>query len=158
MNHIKTTYVQGSTPKVYTLEGLSAVKSVLFSLLEKEKSAIWIYGLAENENIINVLNDKLMHSFHLERIKKHIELKMLFYRFPKEEVKTLSNLKFTEARLLPKNQQSEVSQITHIVCDGHVYITLWIDPIHTIVIENDLVAKEYIDLYDILWKHSEKVV
>ena len=158
MNLIKTTYVSGSTPKVYTLEGLNAVKSVLFSLLEKEKATIWIYGLAENENIINVLNDRLMHSFHLERIKKHIELKMLFYKFPQEEVKTLSNLKFTEARLLPKNQQSEVSQITHIVCDGHVYITLWIDPIHTIVIENNLVAKEYIDLYDILWKHSEKVV
>ena len=141
MNYIKTTYVSGQTPKVYTLEGLNAVKSVLFSLLENEKSVIWIYGLAENENIINVLNDKLMHSFHLERIKKHIELKMLFYKFPKEEVKTLSNLKFTEAKLLPKNRQSEISQITHIVCDSHVYITLWVDPVCTIVIENDLVAK-----------------
>ena len=69
MNYIKTTYVSGQTPKVYTLEGLNAVKSLLFSLLDK-KSEVWIYGLAENENMINVLNDRLMHSFHLERIKK----------------------------------------------------------------------------------------
>lgn len=48
MDYIKTTYVSGQTPKVYTLEGLNAVKSLLFSLLEK-KSDIWVYGLAENE-------------------------------------------------------------------------------------------------------------
>ncbi len=35
MNYIKTTYVTGQSPKVYTLEGLNAVKSILFSLLEK---------------------------------------------------------------------------------------------------------------------------
>lgn len=157
MNYIKTTYVSGQTPKVYTLEGLNAVKSILFSLLEKE-SDVWIYGLAEDENIINVLNDKMMHSFHIERIKKHIELKMLFYKIPHEEIKTLSNLKFTEARLLPKTRQSKTSQITQIVCNGFVYITLWIHPIYTIVIENDIIAKEYLDLYNILWNYSEKVV
>lgn len=157
MNYIKTVYVSGQTPKVYTLEGLNAVKSILFSLLEK-KSDVWIYGLAENENIINVLNDKLMHSFHLERIKKHIELKLLFYKFPEEEIKTLSNLKFTEARLLPKTQQSKTSQITQIVCEGFVYITLWIHPIHTIVIENEAVAKKYLDLYKLLWNYSEEIV
>ena len=140
MNYIKTTYVSGQTPKVYTLEGLNAVKSILFGLLEKELE-IWIYGLAEKENIINVLNDRLMHSFHLERIKKHIELKQLFYKFPEEQIKTLSNLKFTEARLLPKTQQSKTSQITQVVCKGSVYITLWIHPIYTIVIENDIIAK-----------------
>jgi sugar-specific transcriptional regulator TrmB len=157
MDYIKTTYVPGQTPKVYTLEGLNAVKSLLFSLLER-KSDVWIYGLAENESIVNVLNDKLMHSFHIERIKKHIGLKLLFYRFPNEEIRTLSNLKFTEARLLPKTQQSKTSQITQIVSDGCVYITLWVHPIHTIVIENEVIAKEYLDLYNLLWNHSEKVV
>ncbi|MDP3917241.1 MAG: helix-turn-helix domain-containing protein [Nanoarchaeota archaeon] len=156
MDYIKTTYVSGQTPKVYTLEGLNAVKIILFSLLEK-KSDVWIYGLAENENIINVLNDRLMHSFHIERIKKNIELKLLFYKLPDEEIKIVSNLKFTEARLLPKTQQSKASQITQIVCDGFVYITLWIHPIYTIVIENDIIAKEYLDLYHILWDYSKKI-
>lgn len=157
MDYIKTTYVSGQTPKVYTLEGLNAVKSILFGLLEKN-SDVWIYGLAENENIIDVLNNKLMHSFHIERIKRHIELKLLFYKIPEEEIKTLSNLKFTEAKLLPIDQQSKISQITQIVCGDSVYITLWIDPIHTIVIENGPIAKEYLDLYNILWNHSKKVI
>jgi len=157
MNHIKATYVSGQTPKVYTLEGLSAVKSILFSLLEK-KSEIWMYGLGENEHLINVLDESIMHSFHIERLKKNIPLKLLFYKIPQDEVKILSNLKFTEARLLPKSQQSKISQITQIVCDGSVYLTLWIHPIHTIVIENDVIAKEYIDLYNILWNHSAKIV
>ncbi len=99
-----------------------------------------------------------MHSFHLERIKKHIELKLLFYKFPEEEIKLLSNLKFTEARLLPKTQQSKTYQITQIVCQGSVYITLWIHPIYTIVIENDIIAKEYFDFYTLLWNHSEKLL
>jgi sugar-specific transcriptional regulator TrmB len=157
MDYIKTTYVSGQTPKVYTLEGLNAIKSILFGLLEK-KSDVWIYGLAENENMLNLLNDKLMHSFHLERIKKHIALKLLFYKLPEEEIKMLGNIKFTEARLLPKTQQSKVSQITQIVCEGCVYITLWMDPIHTIVIENDAISREYIDFYDILWANSKSVL
>jgi len=157
MNYIKTSYVHGSTPKVYTLEGLNVIKSVLFSLLEK-KSDIWIYGLAEDENIINLLNDKLMHSFHLERIKKQIELKLLFYKNPIEEIKKIGGLKFTEARLLPKNQQSKNSQITQIVCGDCVYITLWIQPIYTIIIENEIVSKEYLDLYKILWEYSKDIV
>lgn len=157
MNFIKTTYISGQTPKVYTLEGLSAIKSILFGLLEK-KSDIWIYGLAENENVINLLNDRLMNSFHLERIKNHIQLKLLFYKIPREEIKTLAHLKFTEGRLLPKNQQSKTSQITQIVCNDSVYITLWIDPIYTIVIENNIIAKEYFDFYNILWTYSQKVI
>lgn len=98
-----------------------------------------------------------MHSFHIERIKKHINFKLLFYKIPEEEIKTLSNLKFTEARLLPKAQQSKTSQITQIVCDGFVYITLWIHPIYAIVIENEVIANEYLDLYHILGDYSKKV-
>jgi sugar-specific transcriptional regulator TrmB len=156
MNYINTTYASGQTPKVYTLEGLNAVKSIIFSLLEK-KSAIWIYGLAENENLINVLNDKIMHAFHLERVKKQIELKLLLYKSPKIE-HIFDKIKFTEARLLPKTQQAKSSQITQIVCNGSVYITLWIHPIYTIVIENDVIAKEYLDFYNILWNYSKQIV
>src|SRR3989344_4102018 len=155
LEYIKTTYISGQTPKVYTLEGLNAVKSILFGLLEK-KSEIWVYGLAENESLINVFNDRLMHSFHLERIKKRIPMKLLFYKLPEEEIKILGSLKFTEAKLLPKVQQSKASQITQIVCGGSVYITLWIHPIHTIIIENEIIAKEYIDFYNLLWSHSEE--
>jgi sugar-specific transcriptional regulator TrmB len=156
MKYISTTYVGGQTPTVYTLEGFNAVKNIIFSLLEK-RSDIWIYGLAENENLTNVLNDKLMNSFHIERIKRHIELKLLFYKLPEQEEKLLSNMKFTEVRLLPKTQQSKISQITQIVCDGSVYITLWIHPIYTIVIENDVIAKEYVDFYKILWNYSRSL-
>ncbi len=156
MSYIKTAYISGQTPNVYIIEGLNSMKSILFMLLEK-KSDIWIYGLAENENIINVLNDRLVHSFHLERIKNKIELKLLFYKVPKEEIKALSKIKFTEARLLPKMQQSKNSQITHIVCNNFVYITLWVHPVHTIVIENNAIAKEYLDLYNLLWNSSKKI-
>ena len=156
MSYINTTYVSGQTPKVYTLEGLNAVKSIIFGLLEKN-STIWIYGLAEKENMINILNEKFMHAFHIERTKRGIDLKLLFYKTPAGEEDLLNNIGYTEARLLPKTQQAKSSQITQIVCDGSVYITLWIDPIYTIVIENDIIAKEYVDFYSILWNYSKKI-
>lgn len=37
MRYINTIYVSGQTPKVYTLEGLNAVKSIIFGLLEKNQ-------------------------------------------------------------------------------------------------------------------------
>lgn len=157
IDHIKKNYESGKALKVYILEGLNIVRSVLLSLLDK-KADIWIYGLAEDEDIINLLNDRLMHSFHIERIKREINLKLLFYKQPIGEIKKISNMKYTHARLLPKNQQSKNSKITQIVCDNCVYTTIWISPIHTIVIENDIISKEYTDLYDILWNYSKEVV
>jgi len=59
---------------------------------------------------------------------------------------------------LPKNQQSKTAQITQIVCKDVVYTIIWIQPIHIIVIENDVVANEYIDLYKILWDVSKNIV
>ncbi|MEK6818390.1 MAG: hypothetical protein AABY10_00480, partial [Nanoarchaeota archaeon] len=61
-------------------------------------------------------------------------------------------------RLLPKNQQSRASQITQIDCCGFVYINLWVDPIHSIVIESEIIAKEYLDLYNILWEYSKPII
>lgn len=109
--------------------------------------------------MINLLHDKIMNAFHVERIKREIQLKMLFYRIPSgEEENLIGKIKFTSARLLPKTQQAKTSQITQIVCDGSVYITLWIHPIYTIVIENDIIAKEYVDFYTILWNYSKEIV
>jgi hypothetical protein len=70
-------YLPGQTPKVYTVEGLKAVKSLLFGLLKKNADIIWLYGLAENKEIMNLLKERLMNSFHLERIKKR--LNSIFY-------------------------------------------------------------------------------
>lgn len=158
MDYIKTIYLPGQIPKIYTVEGISAVKSILFGILEKKSDLLWIYGLTENKNIMDLLKNTLMNSFHLERIKKQIKLKLLFNKLPTEGIKALTKLKLIEAKLLPKNQQTDNSQITQIVCDGSVYITLWLDPISTIVIENELIAKEYLDLYEILWEHSKDIV
>jgi hypothetical protein len=85
-----------------------------------------------------------MRSFHLERIKKNIKLRLFFYKVSKEGGKILNNLKLVEYRTLPFEQHVESSKVTKIVCEGIIYIILWTDPTQTIVIENDLVAKEYL--------------
>lgn len=158
MDYIKTIPLSGqTTPKIYTLEGANAMKNILFGLLEREGGIIWIYGLTEHKKILDFLKSPLMNSFHMERIKKQIKIRLLFNKSPEEEIKNLSKLKLTKAKLLPKTQQKEVSQITQIVCNGSVYITLWLDPVTTIVIENEMIAKEYSDLYKILWNHSKDI-
>lgn len=157
MIYLKTINLPKQVPKIYTVEGISAVKSPLFGILEKKSDLVWVYGLAENKDIMNLLKNKLANSFHIERIKKKIKLKLLFNKLPTEELKEFTKLKLTESRLLPKNQQTKSSQITQIVCADSVYITLWLDPISTIVIENEAIAKEYSDLYNILWAHSKEL-
>jgi sugar-specific transcriptional regulator TrmB len=156
MEHLRIAYAHGHTPSIYTLEGSSALKSILFALLNK-KSDVWIYGIAEDEGILNILNDRLMHPFHIERIKNQIKFKLFFYKSPARGVGSINNSKFTEARLLSKARQSEVSKVTQIVCGGSVYITLWAHPIYTIVIDSKEVAEEYLDLYNIIWGHSKEL-
>ena len=158
MEYIKTIYLPNQIPKIYTLEGLNSVKSILFGILEKKSKLIWIYGLNENKDMRCLMNDKLMNSFHIERIKKKIKLNLLFNKSPSAGLKSLSKLKLIESKLLPRNQQTDNSQITQIVCEDSVYITLWLDPICTIVIENELIAKEYSDLYEVLWNHSKEII
>lgn len=158
MDYIKTIYLPGQTPRVYTLEGVNAVRSILFGILEEKSDLVWIYGLVENKHLMNLMNDKLMNSFQIERIKKQIKMRLLFNKSPTGKTKNISKLKLIEAKLLPKNQQTDNSQITQIVYNNFVYITLWLDPICTIVIENELIAREYSDLYEILWNHSKEII
>jgi sugar-specific transcriptional regulator TrmB len=158
MEYIKTIYLPGTAPKIYTLDGVNAVKSILFGVLEKEADIVWIYGLAENKHMLDLMKGKLMNSFHIERIKKQIKMKFLFNQLPTGGIKEFTKLKLVETKLLPRNQQTDDSQITQIVCGNSVYITLWLDPICTIVIENDLIAREYSDLYELLWEHSKEII
>jgi len=157
MDYIKTIYLPGQIPKIYTVEGASAVKSLLFGILEKNSDLVWIYGLAENEHMMDLMGDRLMNSFHMERINKKIKMRLLFDKMPTGGIKEITKLNLVETKLLPKNRQTKTSHMTQIVCDGFVYITLWLDPICTIVIENKLIAKEYSDLYEILWNHSKDI-
>jgi len=144
------------TPKVYVVEGVNALKNILFGLLEHE-TPIWIYGLAEKEEIMKFLNERIMNTFHLERIKKRILLKCLFYNYPLEKIKDFNKIKLAEARILPKTHQARSYQISQIVCGNNLYLTMWIQPIYTIVIENELIAKEYIDFYSFIWDHCEEI-
>jgi sugar-specific transcriptional regulator TrmB len=158
MDYIKTIYLPGQIPKIYTLEGANVLKNILFGILEKKTEVVWIYGLTEDKKTVDLLKSKLMNSFHIERIKKQIKIKLLFNKLPINGLKELTKTKLIEAKLMPKTHQTNYSKITQIVCDGSVYITLWLDPVSTIVIENEFIAKEYLNLYEILWNHSKDII
>ncbi len=156
INYLQKLYVRTDSPKVYVLEGLGAVKNILFSLLD-QKEPIWIYGLAEKEEVTNLLRERFIQMFHAERIKNKIPLKCLFYNYPLEDVQELNKMRFTEARVLPSTDRPKSSEMSQIACKGKLFVTIWMHPIYTIVIESEVIEKEYSDFFSLLWSHSEKL-
>lgn len=155
ISYLQKNFMRTNTPKVYVLEGLGAFRNILFSLLEL-KEPIWMYGLAENEDVANLLRERFIQTFHIERIKNKIPLKVLFHDYPASEVKALNKMRYTQARLLSPDQKPKSSEMSQITCKDRLYVTLWMHPIYTIVIENDVVAKEYTEFFNIIWNSAKE--
>lgn len=154
MNHLQKYYISGTenlNAKVYVLHGYDAMKNIFLSLLEN-KDPIWVYGIAEKEEISNLL---INPSFHFERIKKKIPLKCLFHQNQIEIIKDIHRMKFTEARILSKAHQDESSQISQILSGNKLCLIVMTKPIHTIVIESSTIAKDYLDSYMRVWNYSK---
>ncbi len=148
--------INETSPKVYVLEGIESIKNVFFSLLEIQEP-IWVYGLADKDETLKLLNDRSLRNFHLERISKKIPIKYLFYSYLTDKIKEINKFKLAEARIIPENRQTKRTHISQILCGKKLYLTIWIDPIYTIVIENELITKEYTEFYTFLWDYCEKV-
>lgn len=156
VDYLQKAFKNTSTPKVYVIEGLNSLKNMLFGMLEIGEP-IWLYGISEKDEVNKLLNEKSMISFHIERARKNIPLRGLFYDYPKEKMIELNKLKLTEARYLPKTHQGKIYQISQIACGERLLFTIWIKPTYTIVIENDLISQEYVEFYNFLWNYCEKV-
>lgn len=156
MAYLQTNYNKNDVPKVYVLEGLDALKHLLFSAIEL-KETIWMYGLAEKSDVTNLLRERFMEMFHIQRMKNQVKLKCLFYKYPLEEVKELNKMSYTEGRILPAGSEPKSETMSQITCKGRLYVTLWAPPLYTIVIENEQIAKEYTHFFSVLWNASQPV-
>lgn len=156
ISYLQSNYMKKEVPKVYVLEGLDALKHLLFSAIE-QKETIWMYGLAEKNDVTNLLRERFIEMFHIQRIKKQVKLKCLFYNYPIEEVRELNKMSYTEGRILPEGSEPKSSQMSQITCKDKLYVTFWTHPLYTIVIENEAIAKEYTHFFSVLWNASQPV-
>ena len=130
------------------IEGISAFRAELNLLLDLNEP-IFAYGIPKDAP------DSLggfIHDFHKRRISKKIEMKHIYNRAANKRVRELNKLDCTEARYLPSIFDS---RITTLICGDKVMLIFWEDPVSTIIIENETIAKTYQNYFEIIWREAK---
>jgi sugar-specific transcriptional regulator TrmB len=134
--------------EAHIAEGMKAVKNMFLHFLEINQT-LFVYGAPK---IAVELIRPFLENFHLQRAEKKMWMKHIYNSDAIERVKYIKkNLKFTDARVLPKEYDSPIA--THICGDEVVFILWQANPL-VIQIKNKELAKAYKGYYDILWQKA----
>lgn len=135
--------------KIKYSKGVFALREALESLLESK--SIEVYGIpGKASEIIG----PMLKKFHKTRIKKKILMRHIYNASAIERVNYLNKMKYTEARILPK--QYDTSASTNIA-GNKIAIFLWDKEITVIEMDDKEIAKSYKNYFEILWKKAKKI-
>jgi sugar-specific transcriptional regulator TrmB len=128
-------------------KGVFALRSVVESLLEGK--SIELYGIpGKAPDIIG----PMLKKFHKNRIRKKILMRHIYNATAIDRVKFLNKMKYTEARILPKQYDTSA---TTIISGDKIAIFLWDKDITVIEMYDKEIAKTYKNYFEILWKKAK---
>jgi len=134
--------------RIEMAEGIRAFRIIFNDLLEKNKD-IFVYGIPKDavEKVGGFIND-----FHERRIQKGIIMKHIYNQDAGRRIKYLNEMPCTEARYLPSTYDTTIMTM---ICGDTVLLTFWEEPIFTIIIENETIAKAYKQYFEIFWEEAK---
>ncbi|MEN9626165.1 MAG: hypothetical protein RL557_493 [archaeon] len=131
-------------------KGIFALREAIESLLSSSEP-VDVFGIPpQASDIIG----PMLKDFHKERIGRKIRMRHIYNASAIKRVKWLNSLNYTEARILPKKYDSNVT--TNVQGDK-VMIFVWGDQIEVIEIVNEEIAKTYQNYFNILWTKSKPI-
>ncbi|MEM0465653.1 MAG: helix-turn-helix domain-containing protein [Candidatus Pacearchaeota archaeon] len=131
-------------------KGVFALREAISSWLDL-KETINVFGIpGKAPEIIG----PMLKKFHNTRIKRKILMRHIYNASAIDRVKFLNKLNYTEARVLPKKYDSNV---TTIICKDKVTIFLWDDDVTVIEMQDIEIAKTYKNYFEILWRKAKKI-
>ena len=137
--------------KVNIYEGKKGLKAIHEDILKdlKQGGEFFVFGAPKEAN---EQFEPYFQDFHKRRIKQNIRLKIIYKNDVKEYAKTRERMKFTEVRYTPENLTSPV-WIT--VYDGKTILFVIGDILLGIVIENDTIATNFKEYFELVWRLSK---
>ena len=118
---------------VINAEGLTAVKTAIFNLLETKKEILFQGFPMETQHLLG----GFLIGFHNERIKKSIPSKQLYPKYILEDIKITKPSKIDELRTYSKKNKEKTSIA---ISEDYVVLISWSKPIFTISIKNNLLV------------------
>ena len=134
--------------RINMTEGKFGLREAIMSMLETGEP-ISVFGIPAKaiEEI-----GPIMDEFHKERVKKGIHMRHIYNSDGIDRIHYLNSLKFTEAKHLPSKYDSPVS--TNI-SGNKVILILWNKDYNIIEIEDEDIAKSYLNYFEILWRAAK---
>lgn len=139
--------------EVQIYEGLTAVKQLLDSMLQKRK-AINVFGAPK---IAPELFGSFIQQFHKKRALLKVQMNHIYNTDAVERGKYLNTIPFTHCKFLPEKVNSPVA--TNI-CGDEVFMILFNkEPKNNmcIRIKNPLIAQSYQNYFDFMWETAKEI-
>src|SRR3989344_531160 len=134
--------------KVNVYEGEKGLKAIHEDILKELKQGEEFLVLGAPKEA-NEQFEPYFLDFHKRRIKSKIKLKIIYKKDVKEYAKTREKMYFSEVRYLPENLTSPMWITTYK--DKSILFVIG-DIILGIVIENKVIANNFKEYFELLWK------
>jgi len=136
--------------------GIFALRNSFSNIIKLEKP-IKLWGGVQS-NMINIIGEGFIKNIQEQLVKKKIKLKRIYVKninelHDKKGDKIICNSPFIETRYFSKEVKSYVMTV---ICEDIVLIIIFIEPILTIEIKNQEIAKAYNQCFELLWKHANE--
>lgn len=140
-------------PKVEVYEGKEGMKTVMNSILRSGVREFLVYGSSRSSyEIVPYFIEK----WHRERIKKKIKIKIIYNntKETREKIKKFPKaLKLVDYRLMPITLESPTATMIY---GNKVILQSWTKEPFAVLIENELMASNYKEYFEELWKLAKK--
>lgn len=148
--HHSRTSQKKEVATIMMTKGIFAVREMLQEMLQSNRR-ILTYGVPKEapDRFGPILKD-----FHKERIKKKIPMWHIYNSDAEDRAKTLSKMKFTEARVLPSKYDSNT---TTAINGDKIYLVLWEKEPTVVQINGENAANPYKNYFEILWARAKEV-
>ena len=133
--------------------GNKGIKSLLDDMINERKEILTIGASDIKAEAFQYHLKFNLPKIHKIRVEKKIPIKILFSEELKERAKEMNKLRYTEARVLPKEFTSNSS--TNIYGDK-ISIMLWGSQPFGILVKSKDIAEEQINHFNLLWKIGKK--
>lgn len=138
--------------KIRIFEGKYHFDEILEIIL-RGKDPIYFYG-ASNKSP-GLFGEEYIQRMHSERIKNKIPMKIISFKYPKEKIDGVNKIPYTEIKNITEKYFKEDNATMFAISGDRVFIGTETEPIYLFMIENRLVAKNYISFFNILWEASQ---
>ena len=150
----KLTSMSAVKQEIVIYEGLEGFQNFSLNYISRMKEGSTIYVLGAIGDRWYELMGSKQHRYDRIRKKKNIVMKMVEYHVSEVDKRKSDNNELYEVRVIPTNLETPANML---VIEDYIAMQIFDEPVSVIEIKNPVLAKTYLNYFNLLWQQGKDI-